>query len=474
MAQHCDECGKYVNHIHRNFFGRKYCITCYTREFISKPCTQCGKSKRLLRSIPDSICNECLKRRPCLRCGRIHRPIGKLTKDGPVCNSCSLYYRPEQHCEKCGKPSKALSRNLKSNDKIRICNSCRNSEYKTCQRCRRYRPIFAYDIDGYICRKCKEIGYIKCPECNDEMPAGRGKQCELCYKKTLFKKRVLICLECLETPEIKNEWITFSEWLLTYKPINQIVSKINRYIKLFQYLDSNHQKIPSQQILASELSITTLRRYLYFKQWLTYLGRYNLSELDQSLISDTLHIQNTLNFFPFGTQPHRLINTYYTELELKKDAKKLKTRTIRQNLSTALKLLKIAVNLDLKQPNTRCFKLALKDSPGIINTLKSFAHFLETAHSIVIGDFKASSKNKRVEKLEATLIAQLELRNKPLDITIWVQYGLEYFHGVSPQSFTKTQSKLAIVKQDESGILVKLDTLIYWLPYPNSVVKKAE
>ena len=197
-------------------------------------------------------------------------------------------------------------------------------------------------------------------------------------------------------------------------------------------------------------------------------------KLDQSLISDTLHIQNTLNFFPIGTQPHRLINTYYTELKLKKDAKKLKTRTIRQNLSTALKLLKIAVSLDLKQPNIQCFKLALKDSPGIINTLKSFAQFLETAHSIVIGDFKASSKNKRVEKLEATLIAQLEQRNKPLDITIWVQYGLEYFHGVSPQSFTKAQDKLSVVKQDESGILVKLGTLIYWLPYPNSAVKKAE
>lgn len=135
----CDECGDAVEKIHRLYKQRNYCHKCYVRVFKKQDCPSCGKSSRLYKADNLAVCQQCETNRPCIRCQRIDYPIGKITEQGPVCNSCSVYFREFQACERCGVTSQRLSRISRFGDNLRVCPKCATRDYQTCQSCRRYR-----------------------------------------------------------------------------------------------------------------------------------------------------------------------------------------------------------------------------------------------------------------------------------------------------------------------------------------------
>ncbi len=60
-----------------------------------------------------------LRNNPVFDVIRTNKPIGKLTEYGVVCNSCSVYFRPIEPCERCGTPSQKLTRISRFNDDLR-------------------------------------------------------------------------------------------------------------------------------------------------------------------------------------------------------------------------------------------------------------------------------------------------------------------------------------------------------------------
>ena len=89
--QVCNGCEKSVPQIKKRYMGKKYCSTCYVRIFKKCLCPSCGLFARLPKHDDQAICNECIKKQPCIRCNLTNKPIGKLTEYGVVCNSCSVY-----------------------------------------------------------------------------------------------------------------------------------------------------------------------------------------------------------------------------------------------------------------------------------------------------------------------------------------------------------------------------------------------
>ncbi|CAA6835062.1 FIGfam110555 [Acinetobacter baumannii ATCC 17978] len=78
----CHGCNQAVSFIKKRYKGKKYCSTCYARIFKRRICSGCGDFARLPRDDEQAICNECIKKQPCIRCNQSNKPIGKLTEYG--------------------------------------------------------------------------------------------------------------------------------------------------------------------------------------------------------------------------------------------------------------------------------------------------------------------------------------------------------------------------------------------------------
>ena len=139
----CSQCGKSVRIYNRVFNGMGYCTACYNREFKHKPCAKCRVIYRLPHREKDVVCDKCQKNRPCLRCGKEHYSIGKLTQYGPVCHACAVYFREKKICSVCKKQSFGATRLGKSGTGAWFCPSCygKAKGHASCPKCGRHRML---------------------------------------------------------------------------------------------------------------------------------------------------------------------------------------------------------------------------------------------------------------------------------------------------------------------------------------------
>ena len=172
IAHDCHGCNQPVSFIKKRYKGKKYCSTCYARIFKKRLCPSCGDFARLPRDDEQAICNECIKKQPCIRCNQTNKPIGKLTEYGVVCNSCSVYFRPIEPCERCGTPSQKMTRISRFNDDLRVCPKCATRDYETCPSCQKHR-LLESDVSGQrMCKKCRDKPQKFCKACHSMIAAG--------------------------------------------------------------------------------------------------------------------------------------------------------------------------------------------------------------------------------------------------------------------------------------------------------------
>lgn len=150
----CDCCERIASQIHRKYLEKGFCVTCYRREFPKKSCWTCGKVARI--HISEEECQDCLLKKPCIRCLREGRPVGKCTKEGVVCNSCAVHYRIVKPCERCGVLTKRLTKISRFNDGLKVCTKCSVRDHQTCPMCKRHRMLEPShsNIDLKVCKKC--------------------------------------------------------------------------------------------------------------------------------------------------------------------------------------------------------------------------------------------------------------------------------------------------------------------------------
>ena len=258
----CDECGARAVRIARVYKGLRYCQTCYKRMFKRRMCLGCGNFAKLPVHLSHAVCQACERRKPCVRCRRVVKKIGKLTPDGPACNSCAPYFREPEPCEACGELSTRLSRKASLGHDLRVCQRCARSDHKTCEACRHHRPLVESPDGHKLCAVCLEKGDIPCPKCGQPMPAGCGKQCRTCYWTALAEARVQKDCGAFSSSALAEHFQAFGTWLIQRVGGHKAALTIHNYLEFFLEIQRKWQDIPDYETLLRHFSAAGLRRYL--------------------------------------------------------------------------------------------------------------------------------------------------------------------------------------------------------------------
>ena len=125
------QCGRSMPKAARVHRGVPYCRVCYDRDFVVRPCRECGSVARLHYREPSGLCRACnISDRRCLRCrGEVPRAALRLA-EGVVCPTCRPYYPPYRRPE-------------------------HRPDFLTCSGCRRFRRPAIFTLDGKpLCQRC--------------------------------------------------------------------------------------------------------------------------------------------------------------------------------------------------------------------------------------------------------------------------------------------------------------------------------
>ncbi|MBF8191388.1 hypothetical protein ITP53_37955 [Nonomuraea sp. K274] len=162
-APACPCCGE-VRPLSHVLNGSRCCLTCY-RKSNSAPCGHCGKERAVATRREDGtpLCSVCMRHEAdrvitCVLCDRV-RPIGRRTKDGPLCRAC---FRPTLRiCSFCGKGPRRCYRAATGMPRCDTCSRAR----RTCLGCGKNKHAAARTEDGHLCETCWQKNPISFNPC---------------------------------------------------------------------------------------------------------------------------------------------------------------------------------------------------------------------------------------------------------------------------------------------------------------------
>lgn len=458
----CDGCGKQMQKTHRKHNGQHFCQSCYGRIFKPLPCKKCGVSARLPID-GGGVCKECERARPCVRCSESGKPIGKITKYGPVCNSCYPYFVEPKLCGRCGKVSRRLSRVSRLGIDAQVCQSCSRHDYATCQLCRRHRLLVNHH-GRMLCELCKTSEATVCSTCGFQVPAGRKTRCENCYWQASHRKRVTIGQAAFFSHYHQTKFHEFAEWLLEDTGGHRAALSINRYLPFFLELEKNWAAVPSYVSLLSHFGAEGLRRVRLPMRWLTQTQGVLVDDEIRELDSERRRINSTLASLPFGSVGREVLQNYHDRLQIRYVAGKLSMRSLRLALLPAANLILQASKEGDLLPRQGDLNAFLGNSPGQRAALSGFIGLLRERYEIflVVQDHEKTNRQRRQQLESAVLgfLSKADHENHPLKK--WMVVALPYFHGVSKAMALKADEHAAIVEMD--GYSVSINGLDYWIP----------
>lgn len=165
------------------------CERCYTRDYCTVACTQCGGVTRSYHGRP-ALCPSCGPRLKCAECGAVVNGASAITVSGDrICNRCSARRSAPRTCSKCGLISRHLLAGIK-NAGLPICKRCMHPDrYGNCCLCRKQRLIASYRSDGKpICATCTASPCFVCPVCGQEGARHSRAMCLNCYHRARTAK----------------------------------------------------------------------------------------------------------------------------------------------------------------------------------------------------------------------------------------------------------------------------------------------
>lgn len=221
----CHGCGREMAKAKKVHAGDRYCEACYRRLFKRRMCSGCGHFARLPVFDQVAHCSACERDGPCVRCGKVDFETGMRSQYGPVCKTCTSYFRAAEPCEVCGKPSQRLARSKATG--LRRCPKCSGPEMATCPSCRRYRVLITGQTGISRCEPCTFNPDHPCESCGTLMPAGRGRECEACDWLSVFHKRLAINTKGFRGDVVAGLFTQFGEWLLDRVGAHKAALNIN-------------------------------------------------------------------------------------------------------------------------------------------------------------------------------------------------------------------------------------------------------
>lgn len=469
LPQHCNECGQQIAKAHRVYKGGRYCAVCYSRIFKRRICPKCGRVARLLTSDPAAVCRTCEHGRPCVRCGNIGSPIGKITIYGPVCNACSPYFRQPSPCEACGVLSLRLTRLSRLGHERHVCPKCARADYGTCQACTRYRLLRGHPDGRMLCKTCLDKGEVACPKCQKLMPAGYGRHCQYCYWLDLLEKRIQMDCFAFSVARMATHFEAFGHWLKDLIGEHKAALTIHRYLPFFMEVERTWQDFPKFEVLLMHFGTAKLRRVLLPMRWMEAIGLIMSNAEAKAYDSESRRITNILEIFAKGVKARSILEGYHSTLMNNVNTGKMTLHSVRLALSPAAALLCKADEMGNIIPNQKDLDIYLAKTPGQRNAISRFVRYLRERHCAEIELPKValgSAQRQRRKKLEGELLFMMKNGCGSNDLKQrWLSVSLAYFHGLNRKVgfIIKHES----VNQSDYGLVVTWNNELYWLPmYP--------
>lgn len=468
----CDECGRSVTKIHRNYNGHRYCAACYAREFKRRECSKCGKVARILKSHATALCMKCEYDQPCIRCGKAKYKLGKITAYGPACKACSVYFRKAEPCEMCGALSKRLTRSKELGHPHRVCTRCATAHYGTCQACSRYRKLQPNEQQLLVCKKCFQFGEVICPECQETMPAGYGYRCPRCYWIDLLEKRITLNGAAFYSKAITRHFQLFGKWLQNRVGAQKAAITIHNYFDFFCEIDKKWGKIPDYTALLEHFGVAKLRQSLLPMQWMEESGVIAIDHKAKKEDSERRRIATILDKFASNSTEQTLLDSYLNYLLARLKQGKTTLRSIRLALTPAAALLSLIASTEpIKHlPNQDDLNRYLSKKPGQRAAIHGFIRYLQNSHNLEI-ELPSARDTKvahtRRKNLEATLLTLMQQGDgSEASKRKWLLTALPYFHGLS-QPTTQAILKHGMTTLQNDGITLCWNSFEYWVPTPS-------
>lgn len=401
QADTCHLCGRPtpVPEVRRD--GQVVCSTCYQREYVPIPCSQCGgQTRRAPQDDKPALCRRCRPRgAACIRCGKATSSHSMQTKEGPVCTYCRRYMEPEQPCANCGRPSRHLAANYKLGFTQPVCNRCQTAGHKTCSQCRKYRAVHSNDGAGRpLCAHCaNETVAFRCPECGQPGRRHSSSQCHTCYYRSAALRRCDEMAQSLRHRWVRDAWKGFVAHLLAKAPPNGKLARVlERQARLFVVLDTLFPTPLSirPEELVEALGRDGLRRVYLGYNYLTENGQ--LKGVSDDVLSRSGEEATRSRVMARVPSPwkRQLLERYQKHLELTEAAYRKKgwqgrherfaPRTVTLSLRTAFKFLELLPVEVTALQGIDHFQLDrfVAQKPGHRNALYAFVRYLNSCESL--------------------------------------------------------------------------------------------
>lgn len=457
----CTNCGREMLKARRVHRGKRFCSTCYPKVFERRRCLVCKQFACLPRSDQSAVCKSCETGVPCIRCGKSCYRIGKITFYGPVCNSCSVYFRPARLAAGASPINTISSKKLRDTP-IKI-----SRIYATCRACRRYRIVASNICNIPLCKACSENDPVPCNVCGREMPAGRGKRCEECYWEDTFYHRVKLDVAGLSTQAVASLFQEFGRWLISEVSAQKAALSIHRYFLFFYEVDERWGGIPKYEKLVNHFGAEGLRRVCLPMRWLTETYRVIIDVTVREAISEQRRIETTMSLLGSGTLQAKILSAYRDAMFDRIAAGRATLKSVRLSLRPAATLLVQCDANGVSIPDQLSLTRYLIQVPGQRAAITGFVNFININYnarvSIEVDEKTAMAAYKK--RLEVDLITLLgeKQRIDPLFQRRWLSLALAYFHGL-PLSVGRKISGTQICIQDDGSFLVCWKEAHYWLP----------
>jgi hypothetical protein len=463
LHKSCGVCERPLSKATRVEAGVRYCPTCYSQSFKRLMCGGCGMFKRLLVAQDDPRCQACFASKPCIRCRRRDRPVGKLTEQGPVCNSCYSYFIEPSPCEVCNEPSRRLSVLRTADGDKKACPRCHRTNQHTCAFCRKHRLCEQTRDGRWRCRLCAEVGEVTCAICFAPMAAGNGKRCQACYWAERCERSAVQLVELLHSKRARDAFSAFATWLQTQGSAQRAALRLTRHAEFFVMLDGCSAEAWTSEFLLKRFGTATLRRYEMPVRWFHLHANIELPAQDKARDSDLRRVRTAVVMMPEGSLARELLEAFQRELERRRDTGKLTERSMRLAFRPAVALLAEEDPRGERVPGQAALERYLAATPGQRAAVSTFLGFLKARRGIELRlPTKPSAQVRQsLEKQIAALITS------PVDAdqtpNRWALLALRYFHHLSATD-AKTIYKESKLHPGSGGTVFTFRGQGYWIP----------
>ena len=448
--------------VHR---GLKFCMTCYARMFKRQLCSGCGNFARLPVFDATAVCRNCEIQKPCVRCNRSGRKIGKLTPHGPACASCAHYFREAEPCERCSKSSTRLVRQEVDGRVLRCCPTCISKQTRsTCSSCRLPRvPVTAEGPP--LCKRCFALGELHCPVCTRMMPAGRVKSCLACSWDSSFEKRLKRLQAGTENAQLQVSLSGFAIWLKTRRGAQFAALNLQRYLPFLEELHRRWAEMPGYAVLVDHFGAEGLRRVRSAVFWLQETGQLHVDPMVREHASERRRIAHSLKIFPEGPACTALLG-YHRFLEQRLELGQLQLRSMRIALSSAVRLLFSTDAGGQRLPAQKDLLQLLRKRPGLWASLYGFVGHLNRRHSVELTPWVDPAwLTRAAHALKESRLLELYAEDGGGEAyeRRWISMALSCFHGLGRVGL-KVFQYTPVEHGGHPGFTVLLRGKEYWVP----------